>query len=139
ASSSVRRALTRPAGHLPPKTLRPANSCRPPPGLRGNGLAIVRAPGGMVMKLYQFPFSPNSQKVVAFAYEVGVPLTKQTVNLFKGETRTPEMLAKNPNGKVPILEDGEFVLWESNAILGYLAGVAGRADLAPTGVRERAE
>ena len=91
------------------------------------------------MKLYQFPFSPNSQKVVAVAYEVGVPLTKQTVNLFKGETRTPEMLAKNPNGKVPILEDGEFVLWESNAILGYLAGVAGRADLAPTGVRERAE
>nr|PZN19476.1 MAG: hypothetical protein DIU78_20975 [Pseudomonadota bacterium] len=92
----------------------------------------------VTMKLYQFPFSPNSQKVVALAYELGVPLTLQTVNVFKGETRTPQILAKNPNGKVPILEDGEFVLWESNAILGYLAGVAGRADLAPTGVRERA-
>lgn len=91
------------------------------------------------MKLYQFPFSPNSQKVVALAYEVGVELTTQTLNVFKGEARTPEILAKNPNGKVPILEDGDFVLWESNAILAYLAGVAGRADLAPTDVPARAE
>ena len=91
------------------------------------------------MKLYQFPFSPNCQKVVAVAHEVGVPLELATVELFKGEARTPAMLAKNPNGKVPILEDGDFVLWESNAMLAYIAATAGRADLAPTTPRERAE
>jgi glutathione S-transferase len=91
------------------------------------------------MKLYQFPFSPSCQKVVAVAHEVGVPLELATVELFKGEARTPAMLAKNPNGKVPILEDGDFVLWESTAMLAYIAAEAGRVDLAPTTPRERAE
>jgi glutathione S-transferase len=91
------------------------------------------------MKLYQFPFSPNCQKVVAVAHEVGTPLELATVDLFKGEARTPAMLAKNPNGKLPILEDGDFVLWESRAMLPYIAAKAGRADLAPTTARERAE
>ena len=49
------------------------------------------------------------------------------------------MRAKNPNGKLPILEDGDFVLWESAAMLAYIAAKAGRADLAPTTPRERAE
>jgi glutathione S-transferase len=91
------------------------------------------------VKLYQFPFSPNCQKVVALAHEVGLPLELATVELFKGEARTPAMLAKNPNGKLPILEDDDFVLWESNAMLAYIATKAGRADLAPTTPRERAE
>ena len=91
------------------------------------------------MKLYQFPFSPNCQKVVALAHEVGTALELATVDLFKGEARTPAMLAKNPNGKLPILEDEDFVLWESRAMLAYLAAKAGRADLAPTSPRERAE
>jgi glutathione S-transferase len=91
------------------------------------------------MKLYQFPFSPNCQKVVAVAHEVGTTLELATVDLFKGEARTPSMLAKNPNGKLPILEDGDFVLWESTAMLAYIAVKAGRVDLAPTAARERAE
>jgi glutathione S-transferase len=91
------------------------------------------------MKLYQFPFSPNCQKVVALAHEVGVPLELATVELFKGEARTPAMRAKNPNGKLPILEDGDFVLWESTAMLAYIAAKAGRVDLAPMTPRERAE
>jgi glutathione S-transferase len=61
------------------------------------------------------------------------------VDVFKGEARTPAMLAKNPNGKLPILEDGDFVLWESTAMLAYIAAKGGRADLAPTTPRERAE
>ena len=64
------------------------------------------------MKLYQLAVSPNCQKVIALAHEVGLSLTLAPVDVFKGGTRTPAMLAKNPNGKVPILEDGEFVLWE---------------------------
>jgi glutathione S-transferase len=91
------------------------------------------------MKLYQFPFSPNCQKVIALAHEVGVQLELATVDLFKGEARTAAMLAKNPNGKLPILEDGDFVLWESTAMLAYIAAKAGREDLAPTTLRERAE
>jgi glutathione S-transferase len=91
------------------------------------------------MKLYTFPFSPNCQKVIALAHEVGVPLDLVTVELFKGEARGPAMRAKNPNGKLPILEDGDFVLWESTAMLAYVAAKAGRLDLAPTAPRERAE
>jgi glutathione S-transferase len=91
------------------------------------------------MKLYQLAFSPNCQKVVALAHEVGVPLDLVTVDIFKGEARAPAMLAKNPNGKLPILEDGDFVLWESTAMLAYIAAKAGRADLAPATPRERAE
>lgn len=91
------------------------------------------------MKLYQFPLSPNCQKVVALAHEVGLPLETAMVDLFKGESRAPALLAKNPNGKLPILEDGDFVLWESNAMLGYIAAKADRTDLAPTTPRERAD
>jgi len=91
------------------------------------------------MKLYQVPVSPNCQKVVALAREVGVPLTLAAIDVFKGGARTPAMLALNPNGRLPILEDGEFVLWESNAMLAYIAGAAGRLDLAPNAARERAE
>ena len=79
------------------------------------------------MKLYQHPFSPNCQKVVALAHEVGTPLELALVEIFKGENRAPAMLAKNPNGKVPILEDGDFVLWESRAMLTYIAAKADRS------------
>lgn len=91
------------------------------------------------MKLYQFPLSPNCQKVVAVAHEVGVPLTLVNLDVFKGAAKSAEMLAKNPNGRVPVLEDGDFVLWESNAMLGYVAGKADRSDLAPSTPRERAD
>jgi glutathione S-transferase len=99
----------------------------------------MTGPEILSMKLYQFPLSPNCQKVLALAYELGLPLEPITLNVFKGESRTPEILAKNPNGKIPILEDGDFVLWESNAMLVYLAAKAGRTDLAPTAPRERAD
>lgn len=99
----------------------------------------MQASGDNPMKLYQFPLSPNCQKVVALAHEVGVSLDAANVNLFAGETQKPELLAKNPNGKVPILEDGDFVLWESNAMLAYIAAKANRIDLAPTTPRERAD
>lgn len=91
------------------------------------------------MKLYQFPLSPNCQKVVALAREVNVPLEIVNLEVFKGATKTPEFLAKNPNGKIPVLEDDDLVLWESNAILGYVAAKADRTDLAPTHPRERAD
>lgn len=91
------------------------------------------------MKLYTFSLSPNCQKVDALAREVGLPLELVALNLFKGEAKTKAMLAKNPNGKLPILEDGDFVLWESSAMLPYVAAKAGREDLSPTAPRQRAE
>jgi glutathione S-transferase len=82
------------------------------------------------MKLYTNLFSPNARKVHAVANELGIELETQTVDLRGGEQRTPEYLALNPNGKVPTLVDGDTVLWESNAIVCYLAG-KGDTDLWP--------
>ena len=88
------------------------------------------------MKLYEFPFSSNCRKVRAVAYELGIPLEHVRVDLAAGASRTPAFLARNPNGRVPVLEDGDLILWESTAIIRYLA--AGSA-LAPTGRRAAAE
>jgi glutathione S-transferase len=88
------------------------------------------------MRVYDFPASPNCRKVRAVAYELGAEIEFVPVNIFKGEAKTPAALARNPNARVPVLEDGDFVLWESNAIISYLA--AGTA-LVPSGRRERAE
>ena len=82
------------------------------------------------MKLYTNLFSPNARKVHAVAKELGVDLEFQTLDLRAGEQRTPEYLALNPNGKVPTLVDGDTVVWESNAIMCYLAG-KGDTDLWP--------
>jgi glutathione S-transferase len=96
------------------------------------------------MKLYDFPFSPNSRKVRAVAYELGIELEHVSVNLVKGEQRSAAFLQKNPNGRVPVLEDGDFVLWESIAILRYLVAKKGTSDvgavtLVPRGAREQAD
>jgi len=82
------------------------------------------------MKLYTNLFSPNARKVHAVAHELGIELETQKVDLRAGEQRAPEYLALNPNGKVPTLVDGDTVLWESNAIMCYLAG-KGDTDLWP--------
>jgi glutathione S-transferase len=92
------------------------------------------------MKLYDFAYSPNSRKVRAVAYELGIELEHVHVNLLKGESRAPAFLAKNPNGRIPVLEDGDFVLWESNAIIRYLAATQGKGTaLLPATPREHAE
>jgi glutathione S-transferase len=73
------------------------------------------------MKLYGFPPSPNTWKVRAVAAHLGVPLELEFVDLTKGGSHTPAYLALNPTGRTPTLVDGDFKLWESNAILQYLA------------------
>jgi glutathione S-transferase len=71
------------------------------------------------MKLYGFPPSPNTWKVRAVAAQLGIPLDLQFVDLTK--PRTPDYLAINPTGRTPTLVDGDFILWESNAIMQYVA------------------
>jgi glutathione S-transferase len=61
------------------------------------------------------------------------------VDLAAGAHREPAFLASNPNGQVPVLVDGDFTLWESNAIAQYLAARAGRTDLWPDDPREQAD
>jgi glutathione S-transferase len=93
------------------------------------------------MLLYDFAFSPNCRKVRSVAYELGIELDYVPVNLVKGEQRAPDFLAKNPNGRVPVLQDGDFLLWESAAILRYLAGKqkAGAPALVPSSIREQVD
>ena len=73
------------------------------------------------MKLYFHPVSTTSRTVMLFASEAGIQLEYQLVDLMKGEHVQPPYLALNPNGLVPMLEDGDFRLTESSAILKYLA------------------
>lgn len=74
------------------------------------------------MKLYDFPLSGNCYKVRLLLAQLGLRYERIEVDRVKNETRSPEYLAKNPNGKIPLLElDSGDRLPESNAILCYLA------------------
>ena len=87
--------------------------------------------------LYSMQRSGNSYKVRLALARLGIPYKLVEVDILQGESRTPEFLAKNPNGQVPLLEvaPGRH-LAESNAILWY---VAGGTMLAPEDRIERAE
>jgi glutathione S-transferase len=71
------------------------------------------------MRLYS-SWSFNPQKVRFAIEELGLSREIIEVDLFKGDQRTEAFTALNPMQKVPVIADGDFVLWESNAILAYL-------------------
>ncbi len=73
-------------------------------------------------RLYDFLPSGNGYKVRLLLTQLEIPFERVELNILKRETRTPEFLAKNPNGRIPVLEvqPGQF-LSESNAILFYLS------------------
>ena len=73
------------------------------------------------MKLYNVSYSGNSYKVRLLLAHLGMPCETIEVDILKGQSRTPEFLKINPNGRTPVLDDNGFVLAESNAILAYLA------------------
>ena len=75
-----------------------------------------------MLRLYDNLISGNGYKVRLLLTQLGLPFERVETNIFKGESRTPEFLARNPNGRIPTLrlEDGSY-LAESNAILCYLA------------------
>jgi glutathione S-transferase len=81
------------------------------------------------MKLFYFA-TPNSRKSCAVARYLNSNVEYVHVDLSKGTQKAPEFLALNPNGKVPALQDGDEQVWESNAIMCYLADKAG-SDLWP--------
>ncbi len=76
------------------------------------------------MKLY-YAKVLNPRKVCAVAKHLNSPVDYVYVNLAKGGTSAPDFLAVNPNGKVPVLTDGDLTLWEADAIICHLARKAG--------------
>ncbi|HYD64672.1 glutathione S-transferase family protein [Azospirillum sp.] len=75
-----------------------------------------------MLRLYDNLSSGNGYKVRLMLHKLGIPFERVEMDIDHGGTRTPEFLAKNPNGRIPTLEleDGTFVA-ESNAIIWYLA------------------
>jgi glutathione S-transferase len=82
--------------------------------------------------------SINVRKVLWTCVELGLPVRHSEWGTGELSLRDPAFLALNPNALVPVIRDGEFVLWESNTICRYLAARAGRADLLPTEPAARA-
>jgi len=78
-----------------------------------------------VIKFYYHP-SPNPAKVALFLEESGLAYALVPVDTRKGEQLTPEFKAINPNAKTPALVDGDAVIFDSNAILLYLAEKTGQ-------------
>lgn len=90
------------------------------------------------MKLYDAGLSPNALRVRAVADELGLPLQLVEVNLGDPAAKAAAIGGLNPNGKVPVLVDGDLVLWESRAIMAYLAALHPEAGLYPEAPQARA-
>jgi glutathione S-transferase len=91
------------------------------------------------MRLYQHPMSANARAVIMTVYQLNAPVELVHVSLETGEQTRPEFLKLNPNHRVPVLEDGDFTLWESRAIMQYLADKTPGQTVYPTQARARAD
>jgi glutathione S-transferase len=91
------------------------------------------------VRLYTFTITPNNRKVEAFVIQYDLDVDIHHVSFKDHETQSPEYLAINPMGKVPALVDGAFNLWESNAILTYLASTFPETKALPTDLKGRAD
>ena len=90
-----------------------------------------------MIKLYGAPYSNNVNKVRFAANAIGVDYELEQVNLFEGQQQSEEFLNLNPVGKVPVMQDGSFTLFESMAISRYLANKEG-SNLYPQDFQQRA-
>jgi glutathione S-transferase len=76
----------------------------------------------MTYRLYDYLPSGNGYKVRLVLRELALPYELVEIDILTGGSRTPEFLARNPNGRIPVLEiPGKGYLWESHAIISYLA------------------
>ena len=91
-----------------------------------------------MLKILGKPVSINVRKVLWLCEELALPCELEAWGAGYRDTHVPEFLALNPNAMVPVLVDGDAVLWESNTICRYLAGQQGRDDLLPRDALARA-
>ena len=91
------------------------------------------------MKLYYHPASTNGRRVTLTLRELGLSVEEIVLEFTRGEHTNADYTKLNPNQKVPTLVDGDFVLWESNAIIQYLASKKPEAGLMPRDERGRAD
>jgi len=91
----------------------------------------------MTIKLHVFPLSPRAFKVLFAANQLGIDYQMVFVDFGKQAQKTPGFTALNPNQRMPVLEDDGYVLWESNAIVQYLASLRPESGLLPTDLKAR--
>lgn len=89
--------------------------------------------------LYGHPFSQHSRRVVSLFEEAGLQYELKHVALDKGEHVSPAYIKLNPNHQVPVLIDGDLILYESNAILRYLCVKHQLTDWLPLDLASRAK
>jgi glutathione S-transferase len=92
-----------------------------------------------MLKIWGRTNSVNVKKALWCAEELGLQYQRIDAGLKFGVVDTPEYRRMNPNGLVPTIEDGDFVLWESHAIVRYLAARHGAGGLWPSDPRQRAD
>ena len=90
-----------------------------------------------MLKLWGRLSSINVRKVVWALQEIGVPFERIDAGLQFGLVHTPEYAARNPNQLVPLLQDGDFTLWESNVIVRYLCATHSMGTLYPAELAAR--
>ncbi len=78
-----------------------------------------------MIKLYTAA-TPNGRKISVALEEIGEPYEVVAVDLAQNEQMKPDFLARNPNHKIPVLDDDGLVIWESGAILLHLAEKSGK-------------
>lgn len=91
------------------------------------------------MQIYADPITVNCRKVLAGLDLMEVPYELVHVDYFKAEQKTAEYAAINPNASLPAMKDGDFVLWESNAILQYAADKHSASAHYPQDLKTRAD
>jgi glutathione S-transferase len=91
-----------------------------------------------MLKILGRSSSINVRKVLWTCGEMGLPYEQEAWGIGFRSTDAPEFRALNPNALVPVIEDGAFVLWESNTICRYLAARDARTDLLPSAPAARA-
>ncbi|XP_053945502.1 glutathione S-transferase D7 isoform X1 [Anastrepha ludens] len=100
---------------------------------------LSRGGSKMVPTLYYLPPSPPCRSILLLGKILGVDFDLKTVNVLEGEQLSPDFTSINPQHCIPTLNDEGLVLWESRAILQYLAAAYGKDDsLYPKDVRTRA-
>ena len=92
-----------------------------------------------MLKIWGRANSSNVKKVTWLCEEIGLPYERIDAGLAYGVVNTPEYRKLNPNGLVPTIDDDGFILWESNAIVRYLAAKHSAGNLWPEDLNIRAE